>query len=237
VLTDRLKRTATRRDCRCRRTRHRHGTRGAYNRDQCRCDPCTAANAAAARRHRLCRAQQAWHGTSAWSPAVGTRRRLQVLTAAGWTTSQLADRMGVSKSAIAQLRNTGQDRVLATTAGDVAALYDACWWRTPPGRYQARAERYAETRGWVAPWRWDGLDLDDPATEPHPPAADVDQVAIDETIAGRQVPLTKTERRAVADQLHRRGASAAEIASRLGRTPRTVERHKAAARAQLQGAA
>ena len=171
-------------------------------------------------------------------PAIGTRRRLQALTAAGWSTSQLADRLGVTKSAIAQLRSTHQTRVLANTASDVAALYEACWWRTPLGRYRARAERYAEARGWVPPWRWDGLDLDDPAAEPHhPQLADVDQVAIDETIAGRRVPLTKTERCQLAEQMHRRGASSAEIASRLGRTPRTVERYKAAARAELHGAA
>lgn len=170
-------------------------------------------------------------------PAIGTRRRLQALTAAGWSASQLAARLGVTRSAIAQLRSTHQTRVLATTAGDVAALYEACWWHTPPGRYQARTERYAEARGWVPPWRWDGLDLDDPAAEPHPQLADVDQVAIDETIAGRRVPLTKTERRQLAEQMHRRGASSAEIASRLGRTPRTVERYKAAARAELHGAA
>lgn len=217
------------RDCRCRRARHRHGTRGAYNRDGCRCDPCTLANAAAARRHRLERAQQHWYGTSAWVHPAGTRRRLQALSAAGWSTSQLADRLGVTKSAIAQLRSTRQAWLLARTAGDIAALYEDCWWRTPPGRYQVRAERYAESRRWLPPWRWEGVDLDDPAANPLDELADVDEVAIAETISGRHVPLTKTERKLVFDELRRRGATADAIGDRVGRCARTVERYKAAA--------
>ncbi len=172
-----------------------------------------------------------WHGTSPWAPAVGTRRRLQALTAVGWSTSQLADRLGVSKSAIAQLRSTDQARVLATTSADVAVLYEACWWRTPPGRYQARAERYAEARGWVPPWRWDGVDMDDPEAQPPEELVDVDQVAIEQTIAGRRVSLTTAERYQIIDLMQRRGATSAEIAERLGRSIRTVERYEAAARA------
>lgn len=179
--TNGTNRTATRRDCQCRRARHRHGTRDAYNRDQCRCDPCTAANAAAAGRHRLRRAEQAWHGTSPWAPAIGTRRRLQALTAAGWSTGQLADRLGVTKSAVAQLRSTSQHRVLATTAGNVATLYEQCLRRTPPGRYQLRARRYAEARAWPSPAEWDGLDLDDPYTRPgqlqHTPGTQAEHTA------------------------------------------------------------
>lgn len=221
-----------RRDCRCPRASHRHGTRDAYNRDRCRCDPCTAANAAAAGRHRLRRAQQVWHGTSAWAPAIGTRRRLQALTAAGWSTRHLAERLGVTKSAIAQLRSTSQHRVLSVTAADITGLYDDCWWRTVPGRYQARAERYAEARGWVPPWCWEGVDLDDPNAAPHPVAeADpVDPVAIEETIAGRHVPLTRAERVRVVATLQRRGRTAAEIAARIGRDVRTVGRDTAALR-------
>lgn len=156
------------RDCRCPRAHHQHGSRDAYNRDQCRCDQCKSANAAAGQRHRRQRAEQAWAGTTAWSPAIGTRRRLQALTAAGWSTSQLADRLGVTKSAIAQLRSTTQDRVLAGTAGDVVALYEQCRRRTPPGPpgYQLRARRHAESRGWPSPIQWDRLDIDDPRQWP-----------------------------------------------------------------------
>ena len=180
-----------------------------------------------------------WQGTSPWAHAVGTRRRLQALSAAGWSTRQLAARLGVTASAIAQLRSTGRQRVLARTAADVAVLYDDCWWRTPPGRYQARAEGYAEAQGWVPPWRWHGVELDDPDATPVPDLGEIDQVAIEETIAGRRVELTKAERRVVVDELHRRGIPAGEIASRLGRHVRTIERDKATPRPRktLPGAA
>ncbi len=179
----------------------------------------------------------AWRGTSAWAPSIGTRRRLQALTAAGWSTSQLADRLGVGKSAVADLRTTARQRVLAATAGDVAALHDACWWRTPPGRYQARSERYAESRGWLPPWRWDGVDIDDPAAQPVAVCEDIDHIAIDEVIGGRRVRLTKAERHRLVEVMHRRGASSAEIAERLGCSTRTVERYEAALRDQRAGAA
>lgn len=221
---------AERRECRCRRARHCHGTRDAYLRDRCRCRRCRAANNAHQRGLQRGRAVDRWHGTSPWVATIGARRRLQALTAAGWSTSQLATRLGVSKSAIAQLRSTGQDRMLAPTADTVAALYEDCWWRTPPGRYQARAERYAEARGWVPPWRWDGRDIDDPAASPAPEPVDVDQVAVEEAIAGRRVPLTRAERRCVVGELRRRGITAGEIAHRVGATVRTVERDKAAGR-------
>jgi hypothetical protein len=135
----------------------------------------------------------------------------------------------VTKSAIAQLRTTAQARVLASTAHDVATLYDACWWRTPPGHYQARSERYAAARGWIEPWRWDGLNVDDPATLPHgEDMVDVDAVAVAETILGRRVPLTRAERRQVVEVMQRRGATSAEIAERLGCSARTVDRYEAA---------
>lgn len=225
------------RDCRCPRARHRHGTRDAYLRDRCRCAPCRAANSAHQRGFRRARAVHTWHGTSAWVGAIGTRRRLQALSAAGWSAGELAVRLGVSRSAVAQLRTVRQARVLAATAGDVAVLYDSCWWRTPGGRYQARSERYAQARGWVPPWRWDGVDIDDPDARPVTEPEDIDDVAIAEAIAGRRVRLTRAERHRLVERMHRDGASSAQIAERLGCSPRTVERYEAALRARRGGVA
>lgn len=89
--------------------------------------------------------------------------------------------MDVTKSAVAQLRNTSQTRVLGTTAADVAALYEQCRRRTPPGRYQLRARRYAEARGWPSPAEWARLDLDDPHARPgqmqHAPGTQIEHTA------------------------------------------------------------
>lgn len=217
-----------RRDCRCLRARHRHGTRAAYNRDCCRCPACSAANAMAARQHRLRSAQNRWHGTSPWVDATGTRRRLQALAAGGWSTRALAGELAVTKSAVAQLRSTNQDRVLAATAASVTDLYQRMWWRTPPPRSATRSELYAQRTGWAPPWAWDGGDIDDPAASPAALVEDVlDHVAVQEAVAGRRVRLSRYERRVVVDELTRRRRSAAEIAAQLGITERTVVRDRA----------
>jgi hypothetical protein len=190
--------------------------------------PCTAANAAAGRCHRRRQADQAWRGTTAWAAAIGTRRRLQALAAAGWSSAQLASRLGVTRGAVASLRTTGQHRVLAATADAVAALYEDCWWRTPPGRGRdlARTETWAIRHGWADPSRWHGRDLDDPGAGPAALVDDVDPVAVAEAIAGRRVRLTRVEQRAVADELTRRGASAQAAAEAIGRSARTVVRYR-----------
>lgn len=134
----------------------------------------------------------------------------------------------MTRGAVAQLRSTDQPRVLQSTAANVAALYDAVWWRTPPpGRYQTRCERYAEQRGWVGPWGWDGLDIDDPAATPLPDVADqVDPVAIAEVLAGRRVPLNRAERHVAVEELLARGITAAAIGECVGLSTRTIERYK-----------
>jgi hypothetical protein len=126
--------------------------------------------------------------------------------------------------------------VLASTAAAVAALYEDCWWRTPPGRSrdQARTESCAARRGWADPSRWAGQDLDDPAAVPAQLVDEPDPVAIAEAVAGRRVALTRDERQAVAAELTRRGASAEHIAAAIGRSARTVVRYR---RQRVQDAA
>lgn len=120
---------------------------------------------------------------------MGTRRRLQALAAAGWSAAQLAARLEVTRGAVASLRDTRQQRVLATTAAAVAALYEDCWWRTPPGRSRdlARTETWAVRHGWPDPSRWHGRDLDDPAAAPASLVEEADPVAIAEAIASDPV--------------------------------------------------
>jgi hypothetical protein len=227
-----------RRECVCVRVRHRHGTQAAYRRDGCRCAECTAANTRACRDRRRLLAVQAWHGTvPVWVHPVGSRRRLQALTAAGWSTTQLAAELGVGRSAIAYLRSVRQDRMLASTATDVSTLYERLWWRTPPGCSTTRSERYAERHGWVPPWLWDGIDIDDPAAKPLPDRPILDDIAISRARAGRAVSLTRDERRRLELELEQQGSSAAAIAQHLGQSPRTVQRHRAAARRSSERAA
>jgi DNA-binding NarL/FixJ family response regulator len=228
-----------RRECLCLRANHVHGTRAAYNRDRCRCVPCTHANTRDHQRRVRHLAAARWNGADpVWVHPVATRRRLQALGAAGWSTTQLALEMGVSRSAIAYLRNARQDRMRATTATDVATLYERLWWRTPPDGSASRSERYADRNNWVPPWRWEGINLDDPAAEPHTlDVSDLDDVAIAQALAGRSVSLTPDERRQLETCLEQRGSSARHIAQLLGTSPRTVQRQRATDRRRPEKAA
>ena len=153
----------------------------------------------------------------------------------GWSASQLAARLGVTRGAVASLRSTGQDRVLSSTAAAVATLYEDCWWRTPPGPPSAlvRAETWALKQGWAAPWQWDGRDLDDPAAQPLPalePQDDLDEqdlVVLLEFCCPTRLPLAA--RRRLAAALRSAGLSRAETAARLHVHPRTIERYEVAA--------
>lgn len=108
-------------------------------------------------------------------PAIGTTRRLQALFALGWTSTDLAARLGVGNARIGHLATDGrQQRVLRTTAAQVAALYDELCMTIPQDpdilpsprhcRVHDRQRRIAVRNGWVPPLAWD--DIDDPDEQP-----------------------------------------------------------------------
>jgi transcriptional regulator with XRE-family HTH domain len=209
-----------RRDCRCLRVRHEHGTRQAYKRDLCGCAPCSAANAEHGRQLRRRHAQSAWRGVGVWTTSAGTVRRLQALAAAGWTLPELGQRLGVCGEAVANLRNTEQDRVLTATAERVEALYDALWHVTPPaGKSSTYAANKAARHGWAEPWQWDGVDIDDPSAEPAVVLEDLDEVAVERAMLGEpSLTLTRAERIEAIRRLADAGHNDVEIGRRLGIT-------------------
>lgn len=108
-------------------------------------------------------------------PAVGTTRRLQSLFALGWTSTDIAARLGVGHARVGHLATTGkQDRVLRDTAAKVAAVYDELCMTIPQDpdeppsprhcRVHDRQRRIAARRGWAPPLAWD--DIDDPDEQP-----------------------------------------------------------------------
>jgi len=66
-------------------------------------------------------------------------------------------------------------------------------------------------------------------------AAGIDHVAVERVIAGQAVELTVPERRHVVELLDRRGATAAQIAERLGVSVRTVVRYRQSEAAKVTG--
>ncbi len=222
-----------RRECVCPKARHVHGTRGAYQKDGCRCFPCRIASSDAD-------ARADYRDVGVFVPRVGTIRRLEALHAVGWSESDIARRLGVSKQAVQGWRTHRSDRILATTAASVAGVYDRLWDKPATGRMRARTLNWAARNRWFPPLAWDDDTIDDPAAN-----ADVlmlarfawlstertrdivDEIAVERALAGEQLPLTKAEQTVIRLALEARGTSAADIAAATGLASRTVTRSRA----------
>jgi transcriptional regulator with XRE-family HTH domain len=84
--------------CRHKYTRHQHGTREAYLQDECRCSPCSAANAAYQRR----RHRTAAYGRTptGWVDATPVRAHVENLRAAGLGRTEIAARAGLDGAVV-----------------------------------------------------------------------------------------------------------------------------------------
>lgn len=165
---------------------------------------------------------------------TGTRRRLQALTAIGWSQVQLGRELGLTQTRVYQLLS--QDRVGAGTALTVRALYNRLW-DTPPSpanRFETgaitRARRYAEAHGWCPPMAWDDETIDDPDAAPDLGAPSTAAFDVDEYLRLRVegVSLEEFARRhgvskdAVTLALRRRAAASGN-ASRAKLTPEQAD--------------
>ena len=117
---------------------HRHGTRGAYSADHCRCPPCTAGNAQWNNRRRRSIAMSRW---KPYVDAAPVHEHVALLRKAGLGIDRIAGRSGVSRSTVQRLLAPTDDpdltqrrirpdvaaRLLAVDAGDagIGVLVDA----------------------------------------------------------------------------------------------------------------
>lgn len=176
-------------------------------------------------------------------PATGPQRLLRSLVALGHTVLDLAPGMALHPDTLRRLLNSGdpQLRCSARTARAARALYTALWQAPaargrydelvqlrPHGWVHDRARRMAASRGWAPPGAWDDDTIDDPTAQPmYGALADSapDLVAIERVLGGEQVPLTNLDIRHAVQVGSRRGMGVTTVAARLGRAPRTVQRH------------
>lgn len=163
---------------------------------------------------------------TAFTDAAGTRRRLQALTAAGWSVQRLAGRLGTDRAHAGRIIRGDNPRVTAATALQVRALCGELWDKLPPeGTHRekiaaSRARNHARRMGWVPLAAWDAIDDPDAA-----PAAGWDR-----RNAARDWGVLAEE----AAFLLAAGEESWRVAERLGVTPSTLsttlarERKKAA---------
>lgn len=100
---------------------------------------------------------------------TGARRRLQALTARGFTGTFLAARLGMEQTNLSKLLRA-DGKLEAVTVRAVFALYDELWNADPAVHGIARgASTYARTvarkYGWLVPMAW-GEEIDDPMFVP-----------------------------------------------------------------------
>lgn len=97
-------------------------------------------------------------------PAIGSRRRLQALTAIGYTYADLATMLGFDAKSVAA-ESKRRERIPAVNADRVASLYESLKGTVGPSN---RARAGARRHNMFPPSAWEGLDMDDPDAVPHP---------------------------------------------------------------------
>lgn len=124
--------------------------------------------------------------------AVGSARRVQALSAAGWSIARVAKRMSAQPSYLGRVVRHPDARIRVETAQRIEAVFDELWDKTPPAANNLEAARVrrvrldAAAKGWVTAAAWD--DIDDLNEEPK---ADL----VDESVDHRSIPaLNKIDR-------------------------------------------
>lgn len=199
---------------------HKHGSE-CYRHDNCRCALGRAYHARKAAERRKAKALGTFQLRT--TDATGTRRRLEALMTLGYSSSEIGAGAGLSRHAIHQVMRERATRVYRTNAAAIAAFYDQHWDKPAPESFASNyVQRLAAKRGYAPPLAWDDDTIEDPKAKPNVTAGEevIDWQAIERAIKhsvkGSRVKLTKRERQAAIQTMALRGATATEIARRLG---------------------
>ncbi|MFF8187699.1 hypothetical protein ACF044_10625 [Microbacterium sp. NPDC016588] len=210
---------------------HKHGeTSTCHTWHGCRCTPCAAAHTEYSFYWR--------HMNAAGRPLPysdvdgrGTRRRLQALSALGWSASALGARLGSDQTVVSRWMLA--EKVTRVTAEKIAALYDELSDTPAPAGTRterlsrARTLAHARRKGFARPIEWDDIDHDAEPQRPVDSPDTIDVVAVHLVISeGTRVTLTRAERHEAVRQLHARHHSDGEIAMLLGVDVRTIFRDR-----------
>ncbi|MFC7641494.1 helix-turn-helix domain-containing protein [Streptosporangium lutulentum] len=117
--------------------------------------------------------------------ATGSRRRVQALTAMGWTSDEISVRIGQqngsTRTNLTDVLNN--PRVTRGLADSIIAVYAEMSAQKPlMGFGNRRAKARAQRRKWAPPPAWGGANIDDPAARP-----DWEAVLCEFVVCGRSV--------------------------------------------------
>lgn len=172
---------------------------------------------------------------------TGSIRRLQALRRMGYPLRRLAVEAGYTPTpgVFTFLHGRGE-LIHIDRARRIEVMYDRL---SMVDGGDIRARKHAERMGWPPPLAWDDDTIDDPNARPqrNPRVGElryVDEVAVEEAIAGRRPRLTTLERREAVARMTDRGMTAAQVADVLGLSTKSIDRIRArAAEGLTQGVA
>ncbi|MGX1708895.1 hypothetical protein ACWIFI_06150 [Streptomyces albidoflavus] len=143
--------------------------------------------------------------------ATGARRRLQALSAIGWTLRSISDTSGIHIGTLHTHASGQRATINAGLARQIAEAYRRLALQPGPSD---RVRRRAAARGWHGPAAWD--DIDNPACEPSGGAGEQgdDELSREELAAYRRIEIEHLSSCAV--PVH-------EIADRVGLAVGSVE--------------
>lgn len=157
-------------------------------------------------------------------PSVGTRRRIQALTAIGWRHEDIAAHLGISGRQVGLYAQRPQ--VYFETWQAIKNVYEKLSGTPGPSRLGGAKAR---NRGWAPPIAWEGVDIDHPDAEPdlgdvdEPTAAD--PVLLERILAGQhRGDVPDPERKAVLNHAVENGWSGRQVAAVLNLKKETGDR-------------
>lgn len=148
-------------------------------------------------------------------PTLGLRRRVQALSAVGWSHHHIAAELGVTVHALrCTLRS---DRCPPRRWDAVVEVYERLCMRPGPSD---KARQIARVYRWAPPLAWDEDAIDNPHAGParagRARRSLVDDIAVQRAIIGDEsVTLTRAERRAVVAHAMDAGWTSTRLAERL----------------------
>lgn len=164
------------------------------------CEPCKAARLRYNKRLRLDHAR----GIKRSIPILGSRRRLQGLAALGYTQTELANYLNVSKQRIYQWTTQERyQRIYPATAEAINAVYEQLCMVIPTGSGRKVMREKARAKGYLPPLAWDDIDTDPVDTADYAFCKekiqqDVDPVVVARILSGDVVPANPAERAEIA---------------------------------------
>jgi len=139
---------------------------------------------------------------------VGLARRLQAITAMGWSMTVVAEGTPFCLDAYKRVRRDNSRLFVQRELADcILAAYDKYGMTpAPPGRSSHRTRKWAEAKGWLSALAWDDETIDDLRARPMHDARR-EQDGLDEALIARRMTGDRTART--------RGPESVEVVRRL----------------------